>query len=212
MHAALCDHVGRHRAVNAAGEERHRGAAASDRETARTVDGHSVYISRKVAHLNVDYKLRVMHVDLDILISVAQGVADILAQLDARHREGLVTSARLDLEALRAQHILAQILNGELCYRVLVLFAGGSARQAYYAEHLFECLERGVHIGPILALDIDYRLQTVNTELPYRCKAAADIRRQLLFEASAVKPLEDYLAQFEQNYIVHLYISLVFRQ
>ena len=155
----------------------------------------------------MDSKLRIMDIDLGIGISLGKLPSHILAELDAGHWEGLVAALGFDLEALRVQHILTQIFHGKLNYRVLILLAACGACQVYYAEHLFECFKRFVHIlVPALRLDIDGGLQAVHPEIAYVREPAAHICHQLLFKASTVQPLENYLAKLEKYNIVHSFL------
>ena len=133
-------------------------------------------IRRKVAHLDVDDQFRIVYIDLDVGISLVQLAADVLAQLDAGHREALVAALGLDLEALRAEHIVPQIVDGELRYRVLVLFAGGGAAELDDAEHLLQRFKGCVHIRAVLrGLDVHGGLEAIYAELADVCKAASDI-------------------------------------
>ena len=149
-------------------------------------------------------KLRLVHVHLHIGICLVQLPADVLAELYARHGEALVTALGLHLEALRAQHFIAQVFLRQRGYRVLVLLAGRRAHQCDYAEHVLQRLERRVDIGVVLLrLHIYGGLDAVDPELPYMRKPAAHIRHKLLLKIPAVQPLQDYFAELYEYYVVH---------
>ena len=203
-YTAAGDHIGGDRAVDAAGEERHRHAAGAYGHAARAGHRGGVDIGRKVAHLDMHGKLRVVDVHACAGERLGKLAAHILAQLYAAHGEALVAAAGLDLEALRAQHILPEVFLGQRGNGVLVLLAGGGAGHLDDAEHLFQRLERRVHIGPIAdRLDINDGLKAVYVEFADGREAALDVSDQLCLKGAAVESLQDHLAELENDNIVH---------
>ena len=97
MHTALCDHVGRHRAVNAAGEQQTRLAVRAHRHALNGGDALDGQI-RMVADLDhhrvigmVDIHAQVRHMFEDVAARLAHDRRGI-------ERIALVRAARLDLE------------------------------------------------------------------------------------------------------------------
>ena len=209
-HAALCNHVGGDRAVDAAGEQGQSYAIGAHGHAACTGHGGSVDIGCQIAYLNVYGKLRIVHVNCGVGEGLGKLTAHILAQLDAGHGEGLVAALGLNLEALCAEHILAQILLGKGHDGVLVLFAGGGADDGNDAEDLTQNLHGGVHIGAVvLALNVDGRLEAVYLEFADLFQTAADVGLKLLLKSAAVQALEHQLAQLNKYDVVHIILPLV---
>ena len=198
-HAAPGYHPGGNGAVDAAGEQRNGPAVGADGQSARALGGRRVDIGRVVAHLEVDDELRVPDVDARLGIGLGEEAADVLGELDAREVEALVGALGLDLEALRGEHVVAQILDGELGYGVLVLLAGRGARERHDAEGLAQRVEGRVHVRElVLRLHIDRALHAVDVEGAHGLEPLSYVGHELLLEKPPVEPLQDDLALFEQ--------------
>ena len=203
-HAALGDHVRGHGAVDAAGQHRHGRAVAADGHTARRPDGLRMDIGRLLAHLEAHGQLRVVHVDDRVGKRLGELAADILRQLDARHGKALVRALGLHLEAARRRHRVVQVRLGQRRDGVLVLLAGGRARDRRDAEHLAHSVIRRVEIGRVVGgLDVQRRLQIRHAEVADGFEPALDVRDQPLFKIVLVEALEEDLSGLAQQQIIH---------
>ena len=204
LDAALCDHVGRNRRVDAAGKKAHRHAAHADRQTARALFSGAVDIGRIVANFNVDDELGVVDVDLAGRERLMERPADLLGKLDRRQGEGLVGALALDLEALRRAHFIGKVLLRRGNDLLHVLLAGQCLGNGDDAEDLLAALKGRVNVAVfVLGLDVDGALLGIDTEIAAFCHAAVDVRHQLIFKAAAVEPLEHDLAELAQDHFMH---------
>ena len=198
-HAALRDKISADRAVDAAGEERDGAAVTSHGHAARAGLGLGMDVGRHFAHLEVDGELGVMHFGVRVRIRLGEETTDVLTQLNAREREALIRPLGLDLEGGDGAHIVAEILDRLLCNDVLVLFAGGRARDRGEAEDLLCRLERGVEIGLLVArLHIKRGLAAGDLVLADVLEPPAEVIHQLLFKKALVQTLKEQLAGLEQ--------------
>ena len=203
-HAALCDHVRGHGAVNAAGQQRHGRAVAADGHAARRLDGLRVDIRRLLAHLEAHGQLRIVHVDDRIGKRLGELAANVLRQLNARHGKALVRALGLHLEAVRRRHRVVQVCLGKGRDGVLVLLAGGRARDRRDAEHLAHGVIRRVEVGRVVSgLDVQRRLQIRHAEVADGFEPALDVRDQPLFKIVLVEALEEDLSGLAEQQILH---------
>ena len=87
---------------------------------------------------------------------------------------------------------------------VLVLPAGAGQGQTHDAEHVLQGLIGPLHIAALAyGLHVGGRLPGVHPELAEGTETAVEVGLELVLEAAAVEPLEDHLAQLEQNDFVH---------
>ena len=204
LHAALGHHEGGDRAVDSAGEKAHSLAAHADGQTTRAALSGGVDIGCGFADFHMDGQLRIVHIDREMGIFLMQHTAHILGDLDAGHGELLVGTLGLDLEGARAAELFAQIALGALQNGVLILFAGRGAADSHDAENLAAGIVCLVQIALALGLDIDGALLGVNVESAAVLQTAADICHQLILKSAAVETLEDDLAEFKKNDLVHM--------
>ena len=169
-----------------------------------SLDGLRVDIRRLLAHLEAHGQLRVVHVDDRVGKRLGKLAADILRQLDARHGKALVRALGLDLEAARRRHRVVQVRLGERRDGVLVLLAGGRARDCRDAEHLAHGVIRRVEIGRVVGgLDVQRRLQIRHAEVADGFEPALDVCDQPLFKIVLVEALEEDLSGLAEQQIIH---------
>ena len=122
--ASAGNHISGNGAVDPAGEQGNRHAVGTDRHTAGPRNRICMHIGCKITYFHIDRQFRVMNVNRCIGICLLQFPANILAELNARHREGFITALALHLKALCILHFFFQAADGKLCYRVLILLTG----------------------------------------------------------------------------------------
>ena len=169
-----------------------------------SLDGLRVDIRRLLAHLKAHGQLRVVHVDDRVGKRLGELAADILRQLDARHGKALVRALGLHLEAVRRRHRVVQVRLGKRRDGVLVLLAGGRARDRCNAEHLAHGVIRRVEVSRVVGgLDVQRRLQICHAEVADGFEPALDVCDQPLFKIVLVEALEKNFSGLTEQQIIH---------
>ena len=204
LNAPLGNHVGRHWAVNPAGQQAHRRAPHTNGQAARAGLGRGVDIGRLFPHLHMDAQLRRMHIHLQMGIRIVEQAAHILGNFHAVHREMLVRPFGLYLEGPGGAQFGVQVILRTVENSVLVLGTGQGAGNGNRAEHLPAGPISPIQVtGVALRLHINCALLGVHPEAAIVGQTAADIAVQLVLKGAAVQALEHHLAQLHKNDIVH---------
>ena len=206
LHAPFCHHIGRHRGVDAAGEQHHGPSAHACGQTAGAGFGGTVDVGHLIPYFDIDRVFRVVDVHLQVGIGLGDAAADLLGDLDGVEREALVRPLGFHLEAFGGQQVVVQkFLNG--CkYGIQVLHAGAAAAQGHHAEDVVAGVPGPVHVTVVaLGLHKHRGLDDADPELAEGPHPAVDVLLELVFKLPAVLSLQDDLAQLEQKMFVHIF-------
>ena len=196
LHAPLRHHIGRHRGIDAAGEQHHRPSANAGGQAARSRFGGAVDIGGQVPHLHVHGVLRVMDVHLHPGVGFRQPSADFLGQLDGGQGEALVRAFGLHLEGLGTVQIVPQVIFDGGKDRVQVFLAGAAAAQAHHAENGAAGFPRSIHVRFLVhRLHVHRGLENIHVKIAVLLHAAADILPQFVLKLALIRALQDDLAQ-----------------
>ena len=176
LHAALCHHPRRHRAVEAAADENGRLAARTHRNAARAGLRLAVDIRRFLADFHAHRDLRVMHVYGNVRVRAQQRRAHLAGDFHGAERELLVRTLRFHLERLKARKCVIEVFRRHFCNGVHILFTHASARIADDAENLRDALLGLVNVRVlVLRFNVNGGLHRVHLKVARAHNAAANV-------------------------------------
>ncbi|MPM24340.1 hypothetical protein SDC9_70822 [bioreactor metagenome] len=200
LHAPAGHHPRGHRRVNSAGQKAHRRAAHADGQAPRAWGGGRVDISSLFPNLHMHRQIRLVNVHGHIWEPLPQKTAHGLRNLNGIQVKQLVRPLGLHLEGPRRCKFLFQIRRRRFKDGVHVLFAGNGPGHIHHAEHLTTGGQRLRHVAVLSpGLHVNGALAQIHVEAAAAAQAAADIAHQLVFKGPAVQPLQDHLAQLQQE-------------
>ena len=190
LDAALGHHIGRHGAVDTAGDHDGSLAAGAHGHTTRAGQLLGVDIGAKVANLHHNQHFGIVDVHLQVVVVAEDVAAHLAADLGRGVGEGLVRALGVHLKGLGGGQAVAQILHGGLLDGVNILDGHTGAGESGNAEHAGDGVAGLLHIHIIvLGLDEDGGLCLAQGEIPCVAQTIAQIGHQRILKGAAIETL-----------------------
>ena len=204
-HAALGHHVARHGGIDTARKQEKAAAIGANGHTARALHGAGMDVGGEIPHLHPHGHVGVMNVHPHMGAGRQYRAARLAGDLDGVQGEILIRALGLYLEGLLPCQVRGDVGLDGLQDALHILLADGGAADGHDAEDLARGGHHAVHVAKVtLRLDIDGALGAVDLEIAKGLGLAAELAEEHILEVALIRALEDDLAVFQKQDLLHI--------